>query len=81
MKKRFLALTMASLMAFSMVGCSGGNKEAADTTAANGETQAAGEETWQILKNETHVYFCRDICEDIRYRNIRGVSFFDIFNR
>ena len=45
MKKRFLALTMASLMAFSMVGCSGGNKEAADTTAANGETQAAGEET------------------------------------
>ena len=34
---------------------------------------------WQILKNETHVYFCRDICEDIRYRNIRGVSFFVIF--
>ena len=44
MKKRVLALSMASLMAFGLVGCSGGSSETAQTTAAAG-SEAAGETT------------------------------------
>ena len=42
MKKRILALSMASLMAFSLAGCSGSTSGTAETTAAAG-SEAAGE--------------------------------------
>lgn len=54
MKKRFLALTMASLMAFSMVGCS--SSKDGETTAASqasGETKADKAET--VKKSDLNV--------------------------
>ncbi|MBS6518687.1 MAG: substrate-binding domain-containing protein [Clostridium sp.] len=49
MKKRVLALSMASLMAFSLAGCSGGTEEKETTAAAS---QAAGE-TGEAAKDDT----------------------------
>lgn len=52
MKKRVLALSMASLMAFSLAGCSSNTSEpAADTTAAAG-SEASGE-TAEAAKEDT----------------------------
>ena len=49
MKKRVLALSMASLMAFSLAGCSGGADQKETTAAAS---QAAGEST-EAAKDDT----------------------------
>ena len=49
MKKRVLALSMASLMAFSLAGCSGGTEQKETTAAAS---QAAGE-TGEAAKDDT----------------------------
>ena len=49
MKKRVLALSMASLMAFSLAGCSGGADQKETTAAAS---QAAGE-TGEAAKDDT----------------------------
>ena len=49
MKKRVLALSMASLMAFSLAGCSGGAEDKETTAAAS---QAAGEST-EAAKDDT----------------------------
>ncbi len=49
MKKRVLALSMASLMAFSLAGCSGGTEQKETTAAAS---QATGE-TGEAAKDDT----------------------------
>ncbi len=43
MKKRLLALTMASVMALSLAGCGGGQSQAPATTAAPAALEASGE--------------------------------------